>query len=548
MIELMETVNRSINPGKAGELNIWISANNKLLVHQTTSRIKKDLGTPRRLDDSSSDEETDEVCDAVIKGKIFSWTSGHKNTNVSVEKLAWSVAIEKGDKQVDMIVMCAHSARFRYLNDLLEMICPMISRRVSIWIDEADRTIAQWSRYADILRHPAIRRVTMVTATFQTGLEKYGKVSILPYTKTAPDCYRCLADCKLITEKGPSDPAEYVSTIMEKYGENLAAPGMRAFIPGDMTQQSHEAIAKLLLEDYGFVVLILNGAKKEIRFPDGRIIDLKPYLTIKNPDETPEEFNKLLSCIYSDQELYAYPLAITGFICVERGVTFQSMPLDGIHDGFLFDYAIVPPVGIPAEAYQTMARMFGNVGDHPSYKSPEIYSDADTFERVTTQEKLAINIARIVQEYNLLSVGADEIALALGHGARETVELDDFDHEWVEFTPDELSRHPEFADYLSRLDKDGLFYKSSITHKKKLSYEELMKLKNGKKTAYLNARADTMKVGREHAQRRNYVAYRDLNDHTSAVFFIRDVWRIRAPLKIEDRVRNRSGAGGGNPF
>jgi hypothetical protein len=410
MISLTEAINRQMHPDQGEELNIWISANNKLLVYQTTSRIKKDLGAGSSSDDESSDED----CDAVIKGNIFSWTSGHKNTNIRVGELARAVTRRDASKRVDMIIMCAHHARFKYLNELLEDISGDINRRISIWIDEADRTINLWSRYADILRHAAVRRVTMVSATFETGLETYGRISILPYSRTAPDCYRSLADCKAIYEEGPSNAVEYVGAVLEKHRDRLVVPGMKAFIPGDISKKSHEEICTLLREKYGFVVLILNGDSKQIRFPDGRAIDLRPYLTIRDPREVPDEFNKILSCLYNDHEIYNYPMAVTGLMCVERGVTFQSAPIEGVHDGFLFDYAIVPSMSSAAESYQTMARMFGNIGNHPGYCGSEIYSTKKMFEQVTKQETLAINIAKMVQEYNLPDVGDEEVTMTVG--------------------------------------------------------------------------------------------------------------------------------------
>lgn len=544
-IRLMETLNRKFNPGKPGELNIWISANNKLLVYQTTSRIKKDLGAAR----DSSDEEGEEGCDAVINGKIFSWTSGNKNTNISIGELARAVT-RGDDKRVDMILMCAHPSRIRYLSELLEDVCSDIGRRISIWIDEADRTIPMWIKYASIMHHPAIRCATMISATFSAAMEKFGKVSILPYTESdiMPPCYRSLKDCMKIIEDGHGKSVDYVRAIINKHKTKLTAPGVRAFIPGDISKRSHDEIATMLVHEYGFAVLILNGEHKEIRFPDQEKIPLRPYLNVRDPDNIPDEFNKQLACMYVDREIYKYPLAITGMMCVERGVTFQSVPQVGIHNGFLFDYAIIPPMTNDAEAYQTMARMFGNIGHHPEYEKSDIYSDSHTFDRVMKEETLAINIARIVEMYDLREVGQHEISLALGHGSNMMIDQDDFKDHWDEFTPSGIHHHPEFADYLQKLEMEDGFYKASISQKAKvLTYDEVIKVRTGRKTAQLRVAADTMMVGEEHAQRRNYVAYRDLSDPSSVVYFIRKVWRVRMPVSIEDRVRERAVVSG-NPF
>ena len=58
------------------DINIIISANSKLLVEQTKTRMTKDLGT-------ESEEGANDAC---IKGAVFSWTSGTKKNNISPGK------------------------------------------------------------------------------------------------------------------------------------------------------------------------------------------------------------------------------------------------------------------------------------------------------------------------------------------------------------------------------------------------------------------------------------------------------------------------------
>lgn len=383
--------------GHSGDVNIWISANNKLLVHQTTSRIRKDLC-------SSSDSDDEGESNAIIKGRIFSWTSGTKKTNISAKELAFEILNE-----VDMVILCAHSVRVRYLIAMLGYLTThrVFNKKINVWIDEADHTINVWSKYPDLLNNHAINQVTLVSATINTVVAKYGRLNILPYQDTHPACYRRLKDSKQIVEDvGKSTPVEYVRHVLNKHKAKLIKPGIRAFIPGDYTKQSHEDIAEMLLT-LGFAVIILNGSHKELRIPGETPTDLRPYLTVSDPDEIPEEFNTTLSRMYIENDLDQYPLAITGFICVERGITFQCAPVEDDHNGFLFDYGIIPPITDKAEAYQTMARLFGNVGDFPDYKPCEIYTNAATFKRVHNQEEIAVNLARIVAEQGLTEVGPE---------------------------------------------------------------------------------------------------------------------------------------------
>jgi hypothetical protein len=76
-----------------GDVNIFISANNILLVKQTESRVRKDLAT----------ESEEGANDAVIKAGVFSWTSGEKECNISPPDLAFRMLGE-----VEMVVLCAH--------------------------------------------------------------------------------------------------------------------------------------------------------------------------------------------------------------------------------------------------------------------------------------------------------------------------------------------------------------------------------------------------------------------------------------------------------
>ena len=373
--------------GNGGELNLWISANNKLLVEQTKVRVKKDLGgTPDA-------NEPGEASNAVIQGKIFSWTSGSKDSNISVNDLAFQIV----SNEVEMVVVCSHGKRIQYLVQLLRKLDQLASfqKNINLWIDEADYSIKLWSQYPEVLNMPNVRHVTLVSATMDTVFKQFETIRIMPYETTHPACYRRLQDMKRIpVDVAKSSPAEYVRHVLQAYERELVRPGMRAFIPGDFTKRSHEEIAALLAS-YGFAVIILNGEHKELRIPDEETVDLTPYLTVKSSAK-PIEFNETLSRMYVSNRLNRFPLAITGFMCVERGITFQCRRDANRccrHNGFLFDYGIIPPIADKAEAYQAMARLFGNIGEFPNYKPCTIYSNTATFKRVENQEEIAVNLA-----------------------------------------------------------------------------------------------------------------------------------------------------------
>jgi hypothetical protein len=505
--------------GNPDDLNIWISANNKLLVHQTTKRIQTDLC-------SSSDDE--EESDAVIKGSVFSWTSGTKKTNISAKELVLEVIEER----VEMIILCAHGVRIRYLKTLLENLSASkhFNKKINIWIDEADKSINLWNKYPELINLPHLHQVTLVSATMNDVMKVYGRIRVRPYQVTHPACYRRLKDCiRRVEDVLAASPAEYVEKVLNKH-KCLSQPGMRAFIPGDFTQESHEEIAALLVSR-GFAVIIINGKNKEVRFPGGKVIDLVPYLTVK--DDIPDEFCETLARICCDPEhgIDDLPLAITGFMCVERGITFQCKPTDE-HNGFLFDYGIIPPIADKAEAYQTMARLFGNIGDFPDYMPSTIYTNSATFKRVENQEEIAVNLARIVAEQGLEEVTAQTFRDAANYEKEKNLVVD------VQDFPSLAEANAFLAangckEHNGKFIMDGDFIASSTTTvSKKMSYEKVMKDLSGfAKSSGFDLR------GNANANGRLYVGYRDL----TAVYIVRVVKRTAAG-------GSSSNAAASNPF
>ena len=381
------------------DINIIISANSRLLVEQTKTRMTNDLAT-------ESEEGANDAC---IKGNVFSWTSGTKESNITPDHLYAMIAL--GD--IEMVVICAHATRLRYLLQTLERLAarPTFTKRINIWIDEADNSINLWSKYEHILTMRMINQVTLVSATFDSVMSKYKSLCVLPYLKTHPECYCGLRNATRNEINFVGSAPEYVKRVIETNSVKLVKPGMRAFVPGSLAKVTHDAIADFLHKEHGFVVIIINGDRKEILVPEHEPIDLRCYLTVEN-GQVPTEFNTQLAKLYKENNWDRFPLAITGFYCVERGVTFQCGPEEGVHDGFMFDYGIIPPIACAAEAYQTMARLFGNVGHLAGYKPVEIYTNAVTFTRVEKQEEIAINIARMVAEQGLDSVENKDLKAA----------------------------------------------------------------------------------------------------------------------------------------
>ena len=388
------------------DINMWLSSNNKILTAQTGARIHNDLAT----------ESEDGADDACIKGKVFCWMSGTKTSNIHKDSLV--LKIIRGE--IEMVLVCTHHARIKYLSDVIEGLnFPGFKKKINIWIDEADKSVDQWSKYQKLIDLPIINSVTLVSATVGKLIERYKEISVIPIQETYPSCYRGLSSCIKSVCDFVGTSTEYVEYVIESNPE-LSLPGNKAFIPGSRDITSHGEIANFLYEK-GFVVIIINGVRKQILVPGKHPIDLTDYFIIRD-DAVPEELNTLLSKLYHENNWKSFPLAITGRCCVERGITFQCGP-KGVHNGFIFDYAIIPPISKGDEAYQAMARVFGNIGEFPDYKPVKIFSNSSTFSRVHKKEACAIHLARIVNEEELDTITRVEIRQAENYGIEKPYDI-----------------------------------------------------------------------------------------------------------------------------
>lgn len=499
------------------DINLIVSANNKMLVEQTKTRMAHDLAI-------DSEPGANDAC---IKGNVFSWMSGTKNSNITPHALAFGL-LEK----IEMVVICSHPTRLRYLKEAIDIVSvsKYFNKKINIWIDEADKSINQWSKYAEIISMPSINQVTLVSATFGSVITRYKNIRVLPYLDTHPKCYRRLTDMiKITVDIVASSLTDYIKTILDRTVDEdgqkkLCAPGMRAFIPGDTTKQSHDEIADVLLNQYKFVVIIINGDRKEILVPGEQPIDMTQFFTVEN-GEVGEEFNVQLAKLYKDNNWNRFPLAITGFYCISRGITFQCDANDSIHDGFLFDYGIIPTnITNKSEAYQIMARLFGNIGDFTMWRPCEIYTSSAMFTRVSKQEEIAVNLARMVAERQNDMVGKREIDQA--QNATENADYDLDEHEC--FTRDEVVAYLKSKNVknlstmeLNAPNEEGFILSSMTKTKRVLAYDDVIaELAGMKKTSLFDIKdCKNMKVGK--SSRRIICCYKDVTDTSSIVIICR---------------------------
>ena len=385
-------------------LNVLITSNNRLLVAQLTARMLKD-GFGGSDSDSGSDTgepDDDSVgADDHIDGRVFSWMSGTKKTNISAKELADEIK----EDNVDMVCCCAHKVRFKYIIELLKNLnkSKNFKKRISIWIDEADVSVKMWAKTFNFTEFERVDRVVLVSATFEEVFKYYKHIRIRGYevVYNVPTYLR-YAECNVVeVEKNKESAIHYLQGILADHPE-ISEPGVNLFAPGEIEVASHDAIANLLLSK-GFAVMILNGQRKVIVLPTGKEIKIELTLNSQNPGE----LSAALSSIYVEHNLSQFPFAVTGQICLGRGITFQSKD-------FMFDYGIIPDLKDFAATYQCVARVLGNTKEFPGFENPTIYCSRRTNVICKHLARISENIARLSHEKGLSEISLVDIEELIG--------------------------------------------------------------------------------------------------------------------------------------
>jgi hypothetical protein len=517
--------------GTQEHLNIVICSKNRLLVSQLEKRMNTDLYAV--IDDAASSDSDGSGEEDVAVG-VRSWMSGAKRTNLSVSDLA----IKVFRNEVSMIVCCSHKARFRYLHEMLGMLVDIrYPKPVNVWIDEADASVKLWTKPEfDFVKYDCVRKVTLVSATFDEVFKFYDRIRVKAFPETHPECYRGLKDCRIEVEKNGMSPADYLASILEKHPE-LREPRRRLFAPGAVTVDSHNEVADVLTH-YGFAFLILNGKEKAFWLPDGT----------RHPVELSadgDELSRILAEKYAELGLERYPFAVTGHLCLSRGITFQSRD-------FLFDYGVLPNIPDAASAYQCVARVLGNVASFSEIK-PVIYMSEEMKVATTRQERIAVNLARLVHEHKWVDVGLEEVErasydkeedyLAAKVASKDKFADDEFECTWNNNSGLPFYNTLEEAKAAGWGKKGGLgkddrgFYNNRYNAKSgiPMTREEYEIVRNGKKSMLARPR------GNEESQV-NMVFYENVADPATARFAFK--WVKRKALVPDPGAVGPTAAGG----
>ena len=380
-------------------INVIFTSNTKLLTKQTAGRIQTDVDNVSQISDLSGDDDDEFTIDMDVKekeSKTLAWISSAKK--LTVNDVFAKITSDDDENEINNIICCTNKTRMKNVWELLTKLNKKFMKRnfnkkVNIWIDEADACIKIWGTYMatceEFIDSKFIQNIVLVTATMVPVYKYLHRAGIEPnlrtYENTHSPLYHKYSESELC--HAHSENAKYATvhlkTVLEHNPEMMCSE-TRLFCPGNKAKKSHEEICDELLTN-GFNVLLLNGVYKEIRFCDRR-----PSIEIAELLETDLEVSTTLNRLYFEHELFNSPFAVTGNLCIGRGITFASQ-IDGRE--FLFTHGIIPEVANGDEGYQMVARCCGNIKGHATYQVPKIFVSERTDALIRVQENLAVDFA-----------------------------------------------------------------------------------------------------------------------------------------------------------
>ncbi len=351
-------------------INIIMCDNNLLLTRQTEQRISCDVSDHKCIEFSSKSERyktPDNIIAAILTG-------------------------DDDGNEIRNIICCANTVRFKDLKTIIDRINknPKNEYHFNIWLDEADKFVKQIDTIlSELVSSNDNVQLKLLTATPEPLFKKYKKMNVYPIENTFDkDKYHGWED-NIITpfdmnRIGCVSFIEHVFDFVKK-GDNIIKPGTKWFIPGISQIDSHNKVKDICLEN-NMAVLCVNSKGIVLTLPD-----TKECIVIEKGDDM---MCSNIIKIYDDYGLCRFPFAITGNICIGRGVTLMS-------EDFIFDYGILSQCAKKNEASQIAGRFKGNIKHYHNYKVPRIFTTVKFNEIATEWEQRSRELARIAFKKNI---------------------------------------------------------------------------------------------------------------------------------------------------
>lgn len=347
-------------------INIIFCDNNLLLAKQSSNRIDSEL--------------TKYIHDGVAYAEL----SSHSRAACHNMKSVFFAIVSEGIRN---IICCTNIKRMDDIYALIESLYEdsEFTRNqfhANIWLDEADKFMG----FIDDTLIPVVSnyenvQVKLITATPEPLFKKYKYINVLPLENTTSEQYHGWEDnlIDIHPKKGCIEFAEFILMIAK---ENVR-PGTKWFIPAMTAKASHEMMKDACLAA-NMAVLCVNG--------DGIVLTI-PEISTPIYVEKDSEINETITKLYRLHNLNRFAFAITGNICIGRGISIMS-------ESFMMDYAILSHYSSKTEASQIAGRMKGNIKHFSGYKQKgiTIYTTPEFNKVAIEMEEKSRNLAKIAHE------------------------------------------------------------------------------------------------------------------------------------------------------
>lgn len=291
-----------------------------------------------------------------------------------------------------IIITCSNKKRVNDVDKLIDYFNingKLNDYKFSIWIDEIDKNISLFKNYLDIWNsHPQVQRIGLITATPDSVLEIYQNVKIFELKKSYnKKIYHSFEESNFELLNYPNTSIkDYVTHVITEFS-HLINNGQVWLIPGEVNTTSHYNIKNMLVKK-GFIVIVINGDGINMFY--GR----KSKELINEMNDNLADF---LGNLYLRKKLNLQKVAITGNLCINRGITINS-------EKMLITHAIFPTkISNPCNSYQLAGRICGNIKKFKNYVKPLCFC-SELFKNIIIEMELRAKVfAEKAYDENILS-------------------------------------------------------------------------------------------------------------------------------------------------
>ena len=351
MIQLMS--------GDPMAVNFIFCDNSLLLTAQTTARVGSEI-TTNTIEFSS-------------RKKRFAFDKVAKS---DMEVVGYIMGADK----IKNVICCTNGKRMKDITNILRMLPS--DTKINLWLDEADKFLYKpTDTFIQLTNDYSNVRAYFMTATPKKIFRKYPEIPTLPLENTTLPTYHGWFDNKIVLiENEMGGTISYIFQVIDSL-QNISLENTKWYIPADAKIATHYEVANGLAER-GFAVFVLNGKGISLF----KLNDDGALWSITNKKN--DEAHKLIDKLITEYKLEKWPIAITGNLCVGRGLSFMT-------PNFIFSHGVLSACVNKDTASQHSGRAKGNIKAYPNYAPPTIYTTT-AFDKVAReQEKISREVAKL---------------------------------------------------------------------------------------------------------------------------------------------------------